>query len=117
MDAQPDNRPFVVRAEIDKVTEEELAGLTGLTRRALQTKRQRGIIPAGVYATIDGRVIYSIRRYDQWVESQWPSPPELKSSDKASASASCGTAAGAAKPSRSPRRPKASKQQPVYELR
>lgn len=117
MDVQTDARPIIVRADIDKVQEEELARLIGTTRIALKRKRERGVIPPGVYATIDGRIMYSIRRYDEWVESQWPSPQELNSSVKVSASASCGTAAGAAKPSRSPRRLKASKQQPVLELR
>ena len=72
MDVQTDNRPIIVRADIDKVHEEEMAALTGTTLKALQRKRARGVIPKGVYATIDGRVMYSIRRYDQWVESLWP---------------------------------------------
>lgn len=114
MDAQPQ---MIVRAEIDKVQEEELARLIGTTRIALKRKRERGVIPPGVYATIDGRIMYSIRRFDAWVESQWPSPQELNSLEKASASASCGTAAGVAKPSPTRRRPKASKPQPVFELK
>lgn len=116
MDVPTDPRPIVVRADIDKVLEEELARLIGTTAPALKRKRQRGIIPAGVYATIDGRIIYSIRRYDEWVESQWPSQTVSKSSETASASASCGTVAGAAKhsPTRKPR--KVAKQQPIYVL-
>ena len=117
MDVQTDARPIIVRAEIDKVQEEELARLIGTTRIALKRKRERGVIPPGVYATIDGRIMYSIRRYDEWVESQWPCQPESSLSAKASASASCGTAAGAAKPSPTRRRPKASKPQPVFELK
>ena len=56
MDAPTDNRPIVVRAAIDKVQEEELARLIGTTRVALKRKRERGVIPAGVYAIIDGRI-------------------------------------------------------------
>jgi hypothetical protein len=111
-----DTRPIIIRAEIDKVQEEEMARLVGTTKRALETKRQRGVIPPGVYATIDGRITYSIRRYDQWVESQWPSPQELNSLGTVSASASCGTAAGVAKPSPTRRPRKVSKRPPVSEL-
>jgi len=116
MELQTDARPIVVRAAIDKVLEEELARLIGTTAPALKRKRQRGIIPAGVYATIDGRIIYSIRRYDEWVESQWPSQTVSKSSETASASASCGTAAGAVKPSPTRKPRKVGKQQPVFVL-
>ena len=116
MDLQTDARPIVVRATIDKVLEEELASLIGSTAAALKRKRQRGLLPPGVYATIDGRIMYSIRRYDEWVESQWPSPTALKSSETTSASASCGTAAGAVKPSRTRKPRKADKQQPVFVL-
>lgn len=56
MDAPTDNRPIVVRAAIDKVQEEELARLIGTTRVALRHKRERGVIPAGAYAIIDGRI-------------------------------------------------------------
>lgn len=112
-----DPRPLIVRADIDKVHEEEMAMLTGTTLKALQRKRARGVIPKGVYATIDGRVMYSIRRYDQWVESLWPDYQlVLNSSVMPSASDSCGTAAGDAKPSptRKPRR--VSRQQPITVL-
>jgi hypothetical protein len=110
--------------EHDFVLEDQLSRLIGYPEgsRALETKRQRGIIPKGVYATIDGRVTYSIKRYNAWIESQWPknlmdSLLALNSPDKASASASPETESAAAKrlPSRKPRR--ASKQQPVLELR
>lgn len=48
------------------VREDQLSRLIGYPEgsRALETKRQRGVIPAGVYATIDGRVTYSIKRYN-----------------------------------------------------
>ena len=117
MDAPTDNRPIVVRAAIDKVQEEELARLIGTTRVALKRKRERGVIPAGVYAIIDGRIMYSIKRYDAWVESQWPGQPESSRSAAACASASCGTVAGDAKPSPSRKPRRGSKPQPVSELR
>lgn len=115
---QLENLPQVfVRVDVDKVLEDELARLVGTTGKALERKRQRKVIPEGVWAMIDGRIMYSLKRYDAWVESQWPdSPKESRSSAAASAFDSPGTNGGAAK--RSPTRPrrKASKQQPVYVL-
>jgi len=115
----------MIVVEHDFVLEDQLSRLIGYPEgsRALETKRQRGIIPKGVYATIDGRVTYSIKRYNAWIESQWPeqklmvSPRESNSPDKASAFASPTMESAAAKrsPSRKPRR--VSKQQPVLELR
>lgn len=114
---------FVV--EHDFILEDQMSRLIGYPEgsRALETKRQRGIIPAGVYATIDGRITYSIKRYNAWMESQWPreklmgSQRASNSPEKASASDSCGTSAGAAKPSPSRKPRRASKPQPVLELR
>lgn len=107
---------IIVRMEVDKVSEEQMAELLGTTRRALERKRQRGVIPPNVYAMIDGRIVYSIRRHDAWIESLWPSPLELNSLAAASASASCGTAAGDAKPSRIRKPRRVSKQPPVTVL-
>lgn len=112
-----DQRPIILMVPgVDKVLEPVMAKLTGYTVRALETKRLRGHIPPGVYATIDGRVTYSIQRYNEWVESQWPSPRGLKSLETRSESASCGTAAGDAKPSRSRRTRKVSNGQPIFVL-
>lgn len=118
MDIQTDARPILVRGHVDKVLEDELSRLIGYPEgsRALERKRQRGIIPAGVYAVIDGRITYSIRRYDEWVESQWPSLQALSSLGAQSESASCGTESVAAKPSRTRRPRKASKQPQVFVL-
>ncbi|WP_256214762.1 hypothetical protein [Pseudomonas sp. RL] len=118
MDVSTDNRPIVVRGSMDKVLEHELSRLIGYPEgsRALERKRQRGIIPAGVYAVIDGRIIYSIRRYDEWVESLWPCPQALNSLAPASESASCGTESADAKPSRTRKPRKASKRPLVYAL-
>lgn len=49
----------------DKVLEAKMAELIGTTTKALQRKRERGIIPLGVWNIIDGRVTYSKRRYDE----------------------------------------------------
>lgn len=46
----------------DKVLESKLAELIGTTTKALQRKRERGVIPRGVWQVIDGRVMYSRRR-------------------------------------------------------
>lgn len=110
--------------EHDFVLEDQLSKLIGYPEgsRALENKRQRGVIPKGVYATIDGRVTYSIKRYNAWIESQWPreslmvSPRESSSRDKASAFGSLETASAAAKPSPSRKPRRASKPQPVLEL-
>lgn len=119
----PDFSPAVpiLAVEFDFVLEDELSRLIGYEpgSRALERKRQRGVIPKGVYAIIDGRITYSIKRYNAWIESQWPATDFLPASNLSatpSASASCGTAAGAAKPSPTRKPRKASKQPPVTVL-
>jgi hypothetical protein len=106
------NEPYVA----DKVPEAKMAELVGTTRRALQGKRARGIIPKGVWNEIDGRIYYSIRRYEAWLESQWDCPPELNSRANLSASGSRGMAKDAARPSLIPKRQKGSKLPPIYAL-
>jgi len=70
----------------DKVTEKRMAELLGTTPKALQRKRERNAIPENVWSKIDGRIMYSIWRYDAWLESQWGSPKELGVPKKPSAS-------------------------------
>ena len=60
---------------LDKIPEDKMAELVGTTRRALQGKRARGVIPKGVWNSIDSRIYYSIRRYEAWLESLWDCPP------------------------------------------
>lgn len=48
-----------------------MAEKIGTTKRALEGRRQRGIIPEGVWLLISGRVMYSIERYNEWQENQW----------------------------------------------
>ena len=39
-----------------------MAELIGTTTRALEGKRSRGAIPTDVWAMIDGRIMYSLKR-------------------------------------------------------
>ena len=101
----------------DKITEKRLVELIGTTAKALQRKRERNVIPLGVWSKIDGRIMYSKWRYDEWLESQWGYPQGLSSSGSRSESGSPGTRSGAAKPSPSRRPPRESRQQRVYVLK
>ncbi|WP_236676395.1 DUF4224 domain-containing protein [Pseudomonas sp. B7] len=56
----------------DKVSESMMAELLGTTARALQGKRARGITPENVWSKIDGSIMYSLKRYEDFLESQWP---------------------------------------------
>lgn len=60
--------------DVDKVTEQKMADLLGCTKRALEGRRLRGSIPEGVWMKHSGRIIYSKKRYDEWLESQWIYP-------------------------------------------
>lgn len=113
---------FVV--EHDYVLESQLSRLIGYPEgsRALEAKRVKGLIPKNVYAVIDGRVTYSIKRYNAWIESLWPqnlmvSLRESSSPAPAFASASAEMASAAVKPSVSRKPRRASKPQQVLELR
>ncbi|UZE19614.1 hypothetical protein LOY70_08450 [Pseudomonas sp. B21-054] len=90
----------------DKVTEMRMAELVGTTAKALQRKRVRKIILPGVWMKIDGRIMYSKQRYDEWIESLWTRHQGLSSSGLPSEFASPGTRSGAAKrlPSLKPRK-------------
>ncbi|MDD1002179.1 hypothetical protein [Pseudomonas sp. TNT2022 ID642] len=101
---------------LDKIPEDKMAELVGTTRRALQGKRARGVIPKGVWNTIDNRIYYSIRRYEAWLESQWDCPPELNLLDSPSAFASLGTGNAVAKPSPIPKRRRGLRLPPTYAL-
>ncbi|WP_429377376.1 hypothetical protein [Pseudomonas frederiksbergensis] len=102
--------------QVDKIPEDKMAELVGTTRRALQGKRARGVIPKGVWNTIDSRIYYSIRRYEAWLESQWDCPPELNLLDSPSAFASPGTGNAVAKPSPIPKRRRGLRLPPTYAL-
>lgn len=105
---------------VDKVLEAKLAELVGTTAKALARKRERRVIPEGVWQKLDGRILYSISRYNAWVENQWKCQQEWNMSDVNYASDSAGKEQphhDGAKPSRSRKPPKASQRQPVYLIR
>jgi hypothetical protein len=52
---------------VDWVVGRRLAELTGLTVKALDRKRERGVWQAGVhYRMMDGGIYYSISAYNAW---------------------------------------------------
>lgn len=81
----------------DKVPEAKMAAILGTTKRALEGKCARGIIPQGVWNNFDGRILYSVGRYEAWLESQWACPPELNLQASRFESASRGREKGVAK--------------------
>lgn len=102
---------------VDKVYERKLAELIGTTPKALERKRQRGVLPPGVWEKVDGCIMYSLERYNEWAESQWGSRKALRSQEAPSASASHGRKNDVAKRSPILRRPRDLQQQQVYVLR
>lgn len=56
----------------DMVTESLMAELLGLTRRALEGRRSTGAIPTDIWRKVDGRVMYSMKRYEAFLEGHWP---------------------------------------------
>jgi hypothetical protein len=58
-------------AGVDWVLQKRLSQLTGLTSKAIERKRQRGIWLEGVhYQWRDGRIYYSIKAYNAWVANR-----------------------------------------------
>ena len=100
----------------DKVPEAKMAKILGTTKRALEGKRARGIIPQGVWNNFDGRILYSVGRYDAWLESQWACPPELNLQVNPFESASPGREKGAVKRLPIPKRRRGSKRPQIYAL-
>lgn len=56
----------------DKVSEALMAELIGATPKALQRRRDRSAIPTEVWREIGGRIMYSLRRYEAWLDGHWP---------------------------------------------
>ncbi|WP_244152915.1 hypothetical protein [Pseudomonas peli] len=104
-------------SDLDKISEEKMAELLGTTKRALQAKRARKQIPEGVWLKIGRNIIYSLRRYDEWLESQWICPPGWKFSETPYASGSPGMDAGAAKRSPIPSRQRGLRRRPSLEIK
>ncbi|WP_369991222.1 hypothetical protein [Pseudomonas xanthosomatis] len=103
--------------DVDKVTEQKMADLLGCTKRALEGRRLRGVIPEGVWMKHGGRIIYSKKRYDEWLESQWIYPLASTSTMAPSGSGSCGKVLAEVKPFPTPRHKKASKLHPSFAIK
>ena len=103
--------------DVDKVTEQRMADLLGCTKRALEGRRQRGAIPEGVWMRHGRRIIYSKRRYDEWLESLWIYPPASTSITDRSEFASPGKVLVEAKPFPTPRHRKGSKLHPSFAIK
>ena len=103
--------------DMDKVSEEKMAELLGTTKRALQARRARKQIPEGVWIKNGRQIIYSKRRYDEWLESQWTCPQGWNSTETHCAFGSPAMDAGAAKRSRIPSRRKGSRPHPFLEIK
>lgn len=80
-------------AEVGYVAEARLAELVGLTARTLQSQRLKGKIPKGVWAEVNGRILYCVEAYNQWLRNQF-FQPELRSVEKPSGSGSTTKANG-----------------------
>lgn len=103
--------------DVDKVTEQRMADLLGCTKRALEGRRLRGAIPEGVWMKHGGRIIYSKKRYDEWLESQWIYPQGSTFITDRSDSASCGKVLAEVKPFPTPRHKKASRLHPSFAIK
>ncbi|WP_371319469.1 hypothetical protein [Pseudomonas sp. PDM29] len=103
--------------EVDKVSEEAMARILGISFRALATRRARKQIPEGVWNKLGNRIMYSRKRYYEWEEAQWICPMELSSSANPSGFVLLGTVPAEAKPSPIPRRRKALKLHPNYAIK
>ncbi|WP_459205952.1 hypothetical protein ACSMEV_15570 [Pseudomonas sp. MLB6B] len=103
--------------DVDKVTEQRMADLLGCTKRALEGRRLRAAIPEGVWMKHGGRIIYSKKRYDEWLESQWIYPQGSTFIMDRSDSGSCGKVLAEVKPFPTPRHKKASKLHPSFAIK
>ncbi len=110
--------PAIQVAEpLDKLTEKQMAEYLGTTPRSLEAKRARKQIPEGVWKKIGSRIFYSIKRYNEWQESLWFCPPELKFDNLQSASDSSGTENAGQRRSAIPRRKRGSMLHPAYVIK
>ena len=55
----------IAPGDVDKVTEQRMAELLGCTKRALEGRRLRDVLPEGIWIKHHGRIIYSKKRYDE----------------------------------------------------
>ncbi|MNR30666.1 hypothetical protein D3C85_1481330 [compost metagenome] len=105
------------RYPVDKVLESKLAELIGTTRKALERRREKKLIPEGVWQKLDGRIIYSISRYNEWLESQWTCQPASSQWASDSASASPGRKSAGAKRSLTPKPQRGSLRPQVFVIK
>lgn len=74
-------RDLAGRAEVEEcrgrefLNERQMAEYLGVTKRALEGRRYRGRFPDDVCVKIEGELLYSVSRYEAWIESMWPSKP------------------------------------------
>lgn len=57
------------------LNERQMAEYLGITKRALEGRRYKGRFPADVCVMIEGKWLYSVSRYEAWIESMWPIRP------------------------------------------
>ncbi|MNO65576.1 hypothetical protein D3C76_563380 [compost metagenome] len=65
-----ENRP-------DMLTEAQIAAHLGMTKRAIQSRRDRGQFPPEVCQKVGPTWFYSLSRFEAWLDSHWP-PVQLK---------------------------------------
>jgi len=70
--ATPTCRLIDITENWDKVSESMMAELMGTTPRALEGRRFKGVIPPEVWSKVDGAIMYSLKRYEAFLDSKWP---------------------------------------------
>jgi len=56
------------------LSEPQMATHLGITKKAIQNRRLRGQFPPSVVQKVGSGWIYSIDRYEAWLDSLWPAP-------------------------------------------
>src|SRR5471030_2323557 len=115
--AMPGEPQFSYAPDPDKLTEKQMAERLGTTVKALQSRRSRNQIPEGVWNKFGHHIMYSVRRYDEWLESLWVCPPGWKSEATQSASVLVGRVSVDQKHSRFPPRKRGSRLPPALEIK
>lgn len=74
-----------VKENWDKVSESMMADILGTTTRALQGRRARGVLPEGVWSKVDGSILYSVKRYEAFLDTHWPAYAPVADTSRANA--------------------------------